>query len=149
MATPADNDGGYVACGSLLLDTNRQELRRGKAVVHLEPQVLSVAEKLMRHAERRVSCDVLIGAMYPDPDDEPGNALDVLRVRINRLRRVLERIGAPEPIINLRNENGYMIDARLRVVRSYTPEQARIADAAVAAAAARAGDSRPGTAARA
>lgn len=122
-----------VACGSLLLDLDLQQIRCGAVVARLAPQVAAVAEVLMRRAGKRVNYDTLINSMYMNPDEEPENARNVLWVRMNHLRRILKSIGASEAIITLYNSNGYLLDADARVVRSYTPEQARVADAAVAA----------------
>src|SRR6266702_2090788 len=46
------------------LDTDRREMRRGTAVVPLEPQVFDLLEHLIRHRDRVVSKDDLIASIW-------------------------------------------------------------------------------------
>src|SRR6478672_176216 len=47
-----------------VLDTNRRELHRGADVLPVAPQVFDLLEYLVRHRERVVSKDDLIGAIW-------------------------------------------------------------------------------------
>ena len=46
------------------LDTNLRELRRGRDLVTVEPQVFDLLEYLLRHRERVVSKDDLLAGVW-------------------------------------------------------------------------------------
>ena len=55
-----------VRFGDLDLDERRRELRRGGAVVAMQPKVLEVLIFLLRHRDRAVTRDELLDAVWPD-----------------------------------------------------------------------------------
>jgi TolB-like protein len=85
------------------IDAARQELRRGGATVHLEPQVFAVLLHLVRHRDRVVSRDELIEEIWQ------GRVISdaALSSRINAARRALGDSGAKQDFIRTTHKRGF------------------------------------------
>lgn len=120
-----------LTCGPLVLHVELRHLYAHGREACLSGRQTAILALLMRRAGSVVSRDALLAAMYPSPDEEPGDARQVLRNVMMMLRRALAQVGCADTIRAMVDE-GYLIDGERRVARLYTAEQARIADAAVA-----------------
>jgi DNA-binding winged helix-turn-helix (wHTH) protein len=49
---------------NFVLDPDRRELRRGKALIAVQPQVFDLLEYLIAHRDRVVSKDDILGAVW-------------------------------------------------------------------------------------
>jgi hypothetical protein len=54
--------------------------------------------RLMRRPGQMVPYELLIGSIWPNPDDEPGDAMRTLKVHVCNLRAQLRKLGASERI---------------------------------------------------
>lgn len=73
--------------------------------MHLTPQQARILEVLLVVQPRILTRSELISALWPDPDDEPGDPENIVDVQICRLRRVL----GPGMISTFIN-NGYRLE---------------------------------------
>jgi adenylate cyclase len=111
------------------LDTNRRELARGGAVVHLEPQVYDLLEHLVRHRDRMVSRDDLITCIWN------GRIVSesTLASRINAVRAAVGDSGRQQRLIKTAPRKGIRFVGSVRqeqmtappVGRELGPEQSR------------------------
>jgi TolB-like protein len=112
------------------IDIARRELRRGGAVVHIEPQVFDLLVHLIRNRERIVSKDELIEVIWH------GRIVSeaALSSRISAARRVLGDSGNDQTLIRTMYKRGFRFVGELvpeRVVASDQDRSAAPADDAV------------------
>jgi DNA-binding winged helix-turn-helix (wHTH) protein len=86
-----------------VLDTDRQELRRGSASVHLEPQMFNLLELLIRYRDRVVSKDELLEAVWKRKHVSEST----LTSRINLLRKAIGDAGEANHLIKTVQKSGY------------------------------------------
>jgi DNA-binding winged helix-turn-helix (wHTH) protein len=91
------------AFGEYVLDVDRRELRRGGALVEVEPQVYDLLVYLVAHHDRVVSKDDLLAAVWG------GRVVSesALSTRINAVRRVLGDDGAAQRCIRTLPRRGW------------------------------------------
>jgi DNA-binding response OmpR family regulator len=77
---------------TLLVDRDGQRASRFGLVVHLTRYDAKVLDILNRSRPRDVSFDAIIMDVYGEKD-EPGNAGNVLKVRISYLRKAIKALG--------------------------------------------------------
>ena len=115
------------------IDIARRELRRGGAVVHIEPQVFDLLVHLIRNRDRIVSKDELIEVIWQ------GRIVSeaALSSRISAARRVLGDSGNDQTLIRTMYKRGFRFVGELdagvpeRVVASDQDRSAAPADDAV------------------
>ena len=85
------------------IDVARQELRRARAIVHLEPQVFDLLVHLIRHRDRIVTKDELIDAIWQ------GRIVSetALSTRISAVRRALGDSGNDQGLIRTIYKRGF------------------------------------------
>jgi TolB-like protein/tetratricopeptide (TPR) repeat protein len=93
-----------------VLDSDRRELRRGDALVSVEPQVFDVLEHLIRNRERVVSRDDLLAAVWN------GRIVSdaTLSSRINAVRGALGDSGEEQRLIRTVLRKGFRFLASVR-----------------------------------
>lgn len=93
-----------------VLDMDRRELRRGSALVAVEPQVLDLIAHLIRHRDRVVSKDDLLGAIWH------GRLVSesALFNRINAARRAIGDTGEHQRLIRTFPRKGLRFVAEVR-----------------------------------
>jgi DNA-binding winged helix-turn-helix (wHTH) protein len=99
------------------LDTRRRELRRGSALVPVEPQVFDLLEYLIRNRERVVSKDDLFASIW----DGRIVSESALSTRINAARCAIGDSGEEQRLIKTLPRKG------MRFVGSVREEQDRAA----------------------
>jgi DNA-binding winged helix-turn-helix (wHTH) protein/hemoglobin-like flavoprotein len=114
-----------IAFDDFSIDPLRFELRRGTALVPVEPKVLDVIVFLAENASRVVSRDELLGAIWSDVS--VGDA--ALSRAIREARRVLGDDGNSQRVIKTVHGRGYRFAAQLRPAAATAP--ARSASAPV------------------
>ena len=87
------------AVGDITLDLLTREVRRGDALVRLQPREFSILEQLMRHAGRVVTRTMLLEAVWGYQFDPQTN---IVESHLSRLRTKLNERGAPDAIETLR-----------------------------------------------
>src|SRR5262245_22003233 len=94
-----------------LLDTDRRELRRGNALVAVEPQVFDVLIYLVEHRERVVSKDDLIASLWA------GRIVSesTLTSRINAVRQAIGGTGEKQNLIRTFARKGFRFVAPVEV----------------------------------
>ena len=92
-----------------MLDTDRRELRGGRGVVHVEPQVFDLLLHLAQNANRVVSKDDLINDVWK------GRAVSdaALNSRINAARRAIGDSGEKQAIIRTVQRRGFLLAAEV------------------------------------
>ena len=92
------------------LDTERRELRRDSASVPIAPQVFDLLEHLIRHRERVVTKDELIGAIWG------GRVItdSALTTRMNVVRRAIGDDGEQQRLIKTLIRKGFRFVGSLR-----------------------------------
>lgn len=86
-----------------VLDTDKQELRRGNTSVHLEPQMYNLLELLIRSRDRVVSKDELLEAVWKGRHVSEST----LTSRINLLRKAIGDAGGAKRLIKTVQKSGY------------------------------------------
>ncbi len=84
--------------------------------MRLAPQQALLLAAFLRRPGQVLTFDWLVSAMYPNPDDEPLDASQGVRIVISRLRARLREIGI-EPIISSVQGTGYAFDGVWAAVR--------------------------------
>ncbi len=87
------------AVGDISLDLLTREVRRGGALVRLQPREFSILEQLMRHAGRVVTRTMLLESIWGYHFDPQTN---IVESHLSRLRTKLNELGGPDPIDTLR-----------------------------------------------
>src|SRR6202035_4369337 len=92
------------------LDTVRRELRRGAEIIALEPQIFDILEYLIRHRERVVSNDDLIGSVWN------GRIVSdsTLSSRISAARQAVGDSGERQSLIRTFSRKGYRFIGEVR-----------------------------------
>src|SRR5215207_5966068 len=106
-----------------MLDIDRRELRRGSALVPVEPQVFDLLVYLIRNRDRVVSKDDLIASVW-------GGRIvsdSTLTSRINAARKAVGDSGAEQRVIRTAARKGLRFIAELR--EGAAPATAMTADA--------------------
>ena len=100
--------------GELALDPASRVLSGPAGHIQLTARYFSLTERLLRRPGTVIEHSDLIGAMYPDPDDEPENSEKLLYQAISRLRLIVELMaGRGVRISNVQNV-GYRMHERAR-----------------------------------
>src|SRR4051812_42221880 len=88
---------------SYSLDAERRELRRQTELVKLEPQVFDVLLYLVRHRDRVISKDELLGSVWR------GRIVSesTLSSRINAVRHAVEDSGERQRLVRTARRKGY------------------------------------------
>ena len=99
-------------------DTARRELRRGSDVIAVTPQVFDLLDYLIRHRERVVTKDDLIGAIWN------GRVVSdaALTTRLNAARSAIGDSGEEQRLIKTLPRKGFRFVGQVREVAS--PEDA-------------------------
>ena len=92
------------------LDGDRRELRRGREIIAIEPQVFDVLEFLIANRERVVSNDGLIQAVWQGRIVSDGT----VSTRINAVRHALGDSGAHQRLIRTLPRKGYRFAGVIR-----------------------------------
>ena len=82
-----------VTFGNLKVDRSEHKICGPLGAQHAPNQQIILLDALARGRGRIVSLDHLVGALYPNPADEPGDAVKVVRVQITYLRRAMALTG--------------------------------------------------------
>jgi TolB-like protein/Flp pilus assembly protein TadD len=109
--------------GDYALDTDRRELRRGSALVALEPQVFDLLEHLIRNRDRVVSRDDLIASVW-------GGRIvsdSALGSRINAARRAVGDNGERQRLIKTLPRKGVRFVGAVREEHIALPDRPSIA----------------------
>jgi TolB-like protein/tetratricopeptide (TPR) repeat protein len=109
--------------GDYALDTDRRELRRGPALVALEPQVFDLLEYLIRNRERVVSRDDLLASVW-------GGRIvsdSALGSRINAARRAVGDDGEQQRLIKTLPRKGIRFVGAVREEQIALPDRPSIA----------------------
>ena len=122
--------GGEVDIGETLIVEDRGIIVRDGKGARLEPMQMRVFMELWDAKPRAVAYDRLIMRMYDVPGkDEPGNALNVLRVLVNaHMKPELQRVGMS---IDTAFKQGYALNfpgREARVLRTLRQEIDALAD---------------------
>jgi DNA-binding response OmpR family regulator len=105
LRRPGDRSDTILRLGVLALDTVARSVSVNEAPIVLGRRELGVLEHLMRNAGRVASRQVLEEAIYTLDDEVTPNALEAA---VSRLRRALEAVDCPIPIVNVRGV-GWML----------------------------------------
>jgi adenylate cyclase len=99
--------------GEYALDTARRELRRGTDVVAVTPQVFDLLDYLIRHRERVVTRDDLIGAIWK------GRIVSdaALTTRLNGARSAIGDSGDEQRLIRTLPRKGFRFVGEVREER--------------------------------
>ena len=91
------------------LDTDRRELRRGSALLSMEPQVFDLLEFLVRNRDRVVSKDDLLASVW-------GGRIvsdSTLASRINAARRIIGDTGEQQRLIRTMVPSGVWLELKV------------------------------------
>jgi two-component system OmpR family response regulator/two-component system copper resistance phosphate regulon response regulator CusR len=102
-----DRPAPILTVGDLRLDMPRRRLQQGKDEIDLTPTEFSILELLMRHAGQVVTRKMLCEHLW-DTDWE--GTTNIIEVHINRIRKKLDKDGAPSLIQTVRGR-GYALRA--------------------------------------
>ncbi len=97
-----------LTCGDLKMDLNRHKVCRGGRDISLTPREFQILEFFLRRKNRVVSRTMLLEGVWDYHFDPQTNIVDV---HISKLRRQLDRDGAP-PLIETVRGAGYMMSDR-------------------------------------
>ena len=92
------------------IHVDRRELRREGTAIHVEPQVFDVLVHLVRHRDRVVSKDELIGAVW----DGRFVSDDTLASRVSAARRAIGDSGAEQRLIRTVTRRGFRFVGEVR-----------------------------------
>ena len=106
--------------GNCEIDCNRRELHRKGVATHVEPQVFDVLVHLLRHRDRIVSKDELIGAVW----DGRIVSDDTLTSRVSAARRAIGDTGAEQRLIRTVTRCGFRFVGDVREDDVGTPPPA-------------------------
>jgi TolB-like protein len=114
--------------GECVLDTDRRELRRGKELVALEPQVFDLLVHVVRHRDRVVSKDDLLDAVWH------GRIVSesALFNRINAARSAIGDTGDAQRLIKTLPRKGIRFVGEVREVEEEEQPRAKPAPAPIA-----------------
>lgn len=96
-----------VTMGSIKLDKNKFEARRGNEVIHLQRKDFLLLEFLMRHPDETFSAETLLDRLW---SADSNASKDGLRMAISRIRKAIDPVGCAKSIIESVNRVGYRID---------------------------------------
>ena len=94
------------------LDLEARVLTGPRGSVRLASIPFALAERLMRSPGLVISRSALIAAMYPNPDDEPETAENVLRNTLSKLRGMLCLLGGEDLRIVVEPSEGWVLMSR-------------------------------------
>jgi len=94
--------------GSLEMDLIEQTVRRGDALVDLQPREFKLLEYFMRRPGQIVTRAMLLEGVWRYRFAADTNVVDV---HISHLRRKVDVIGSPSLIVNIRGA-GFMLNAK-------------------------------------
>src|SRR5262249_14844396 len=95
---------------NLVLDTDRRELCREGEAISLSPQVFDLLEYLIRHRERVVSKDDLLGAIW----NKRAVSDSALTTRINAARNAIGDSGEQQRLIRTVQRKGFRFVGSVR-----------------------------------
>lgn len=101
----------WVQHGDLVLGGNDVFLCNSKNKTHFSPQMAKILFLLML-SPKRVSRLEIIEALWPNPDDEPGNPDKVIDVKFYYLRHALAPFGFK---IDTLNGQGWMLESSVTI----------------------------------
>ena len=115
-----------LAFGPYRVDLQRQELRHGDAVVHVEPQVFDLLVHLLRHRDRVVGKDELFDTIWQ------GRIVSeaALSSRINAARKAVGDDGERQDVIRTVHKRGFRFVAEVEETTDDPPSSVE-ADPAV------------------
>ena len=95
---------------SLVFDPEARTLTGPLGERILSPQRATILAQLLLANRAVVSNNQLIGALYPNPDDEPENPDRIVRMGVHHLRKLCAEVGLPPKVIRNRWSTGYILD---------------------------------------
>ena len=107
-----------------VLDTDRRELRRGKAVIAIQPQVFDLLEYLISHRERVVTKDDILDAIW-------GGRIvsdSALTTRLNAVRAALSDNGEEQRLIRTFPRKGVRFVGAVREARESAENVAAVTE---------------------
>lgn len=122
------------ALGDAILSTDCRTLYGPDgAAVRVRSQVAIVLQLLERKRGAIVSRDQLAAAFYGTPGSGPKSCNNLLSVTVHEARKALRSVGSTTDVQAIWGQ-GYCLRLTVpHVMRRYTPEQAAVADQAIAA----------------
>ena len=111
--------------GEYSVDTDRLELKLADEVIAIQPQAFSLLVLLIKNADRVVSKDDIIEAVWQGRIVSDGS----LNARINTLRRALKDDGASQSVIKTFPRQGFRFVAKLTEMRQDPASAAQVVDA--------------------
>ncbi len=128
-----------IAFGPYRVDLQRQELRQGEMVVHVEPQVFDLLVHLLRHRDRVVGKDELFDTIWQ------GRIVSeaALSSRINAARKAVGDDGERQEVIRTVHKRGFRFVADVEEIAGEAPPAAAPAEAAPAPPPAATASARP------
>ena len=93
----------------LTVDVQRSRVSYTTAAI-LAPQEARLLAAFLARPGQVITSETLIGAMYPEPDEEPEDALQGVRIVLSRMRAKLRIVGVELDISNA-YRIGYALDA--------------------------------------
>ena len=100
--------------GPITLDPEGHLLSGPRGSIRLRPMQYAVLERLIRRPGSIVTRAMFMDAMYPDPDDEPDAAIDVLRTTLSQLRMAMSLLGSRDVVITADLGDGYVLRVQAR-----------------------------------
>ncbi len=121
-----------IAVGDLVLDPESFVVQHAAtgAEARITRQQTAILASLIERAGRTVSMEGIARAVWDQR--RPQGWTGSIQAQIHAIRKALVAIGLPGVIVTM-GQAGWRMEGPPRVVRVYTPEQAAIADAALAA----------------
>ena len=112
LTLPAPVPSATHRVGAITLDLDAHLLAGPRGTVRLAPTAFAILERLMRKPGAIVSRAMFMEAMYPDPDDEPNTAVEVLRSLLSELRGTIRTLGERNVTIVAELGSGYVLMVR-------------------------------------
>ena len=100
--------------GSITLDPESHQLCGPRGAIRLRPMQCAVLECLIRRPGALITREAFMTVMYPDPDDEPDNAITVLYTTLTQLRTAMQLLGSCDVAITSDRGAGWVLRVQAR-----------------------------------
>jgi len=104
--------------GDCALDTDRRELRRGAALLSVEPQVFDLLAFLLEHRDRVVNKEELLEAVW----NRRFVSISALNTRMNAARAAIGDSGEQQSLIRTIPRKGFRFVGEVRQQNEYAPD---------------------------